>query len=478
MNLLDRWKGRGSDTRGIQTVDDYLSLCNQFTYGGLAYPLGLGGGGVQQTLSGQTTEPAPANFVGLASHAYGANGVVFSCMTLRMQVFSSVRFRWQRLRGGKPADMFGSPDLRLLERPWVGGTTQDLLMRMIQYADLSGNAYVTRQDNELVLLRPDWVDIVVEDRHIRGGNNEPGGGQVGWRKVGFLYWQNGRGSGDPTFLFADEVAHFAPIPDPLATYRGMSWLTPIIREIQADQSMTRFQQRYLDNGATPNMVVKHFPGHSPNGQGAATLEQVVKWREEFEEGHVGIDKAGKTLHLYPGADATIVGSNLKEIEFKVVQGHGETRIAAAAGVPPIIAGLSEGLESATYSNYAQAVRRFGDGTAHPIWQNLAGSMERVIPPPGPDVRLWYDSDNVPFLRQDEADAAKIQQTKAMTISSFITAGYTPESAAAAVESNDFRLLEHTGLYSVQLQPPGTQLQSGASESVPPTPDKGETDDGE
>jgi hypothetical protein len=39
------------------------------------------------------------------------------------------------------------------------------------------------------------------------------------------------------------VAHFAPIIDPLADFRGMSWLTPILREIQADQAMTRHQRR-------------------------------------------------------------------------------------------------------------------------------------------------------------------------------------------------------------------------------------------
>jgi hypothetical protein len=71
-----------------------------------------------------------------------------------------------------------------------------------------------------------------------------------------------------------------------------------------------------------------------------------------------------------------------------------------------------------------------------------------------DIRLWYDADNVPFLREDEADAANIQQTRAATISSLISAGYEPSSVVAAVESGDFRLLNHTGLYSVQLQPAG------------------------
>ncbi len=200
------------------------------------------------------------------------------------------------------------------------------------------------------------------------------------------------------------------------------------------------------------MVIKHFGG-AP-GIAAATQDNVKKWVEEFEDKFAGPDNAGKTLQLYPGADVTVVGSNLKDIDFKSVRGGGETRIAAASGVPPIIVGLSEGLESATYANYGQARRRLADGTAHPLWQNASGSIERITAVPDDSTRLWYDATDVPFLREDEKDAAGIAAVKAQTINSYITAGYKPESVVKAVEANDLRLLEHSGLYSVQLQQPG------------------------
>ncbi|QTJ64983.1 phage portal protein [Rhodococcus sp. ZPP] len=458
MNLLDRLKGRGAESREAMSIDDYARLYNSFAFNGIGY----GVGGIQQTLTGQTTERVANNFAGLAQQAYAANGVVFSCMLVRQLVFSSVRFRWQRLRDGKPSDTFGTTDLRVLERPWVGGTTQDLLSRMIQDADLAGNSYWIREPGaggELVRLRPDWVDVVVEPRMLRDGR-----GQIGWRKVGYVYTPDGPGSGeDPVGLLADEVVHFAPIPDPLANYRGMSWLTPILREIQADQSMSHHQRKFFDNGATVNMVVKH-----PEG---ASEEKVQKWAEMMQDKHGGIRNAYKTLNLYPGADATPVGSNLKDIDFKSVRGGGETRIAAAAGVPPVIVGLSEGLAAATYSNYGQARRRLADGTAHPLWQNAASSMELIIPSPGNDVRLWYDASDVPFLREDEGDAANIAKVRAETINSYITAGYEPKSVVAAVEAGDLRLLEHTGLYSVQLQKPGKEDQPGTSPAVQP-PEEG------
>lgn len=453
MNLLDRLRGR--DER--MTLDDYAQQVSQFAFNGFGYGLGVNPV-VQQTYGGQAVVMAPNNYVGLASQAYAANGVVFACMLVRQLLFSTIRFQWQRIRNGKPSDTFGTAALALLEEPWTGGTTQDLLSQMIQHADLGGNSYVAKIDGELSCLRPDWVDIVVEERLVRGGPTQFAGGQGGWRKVGFLYWQDGRGAEkDPTAFLADEVAHFMPIPDPLFAFRGMSWLTPILREIQADQQMTTHQSKFFEHAATPNMIIKHNP--------LADRDAILKWTKDLQSSHAGANNAYKTLNLYPGADATVVGTNLKEIDFANVREGGEVRIAMAAGVPPVIVGMSRGLDSATYSNYGQARRRLADGTAHPLWQNLSGSLQRIMPPPA-GARLWYDTSDVPFLREDEKDEADIQQVRATTINTLITAGFAPDSAVSAVESGDFGLLQHTGMTSVQLLPPGTTSAGG------PTPTDG------
>jgi hypothetical protein len=48
-----------------------------------------------------------------------------------------------------------------------------------------------------------------------------------------------------------------------------------------------------------------------------------------------------------------------------------------------------------------------------------------------------------------------------TITGLVRDGFTPESAIAAVQASDWSLLSHTGLLSVQMQPPGTELGKGA-----------------
>lgn len=294
------------------------------------------------------------------------------------------------------------------------------------------------------------------------------GGQVGWRRRGLLYWEGGpyAPTADPVAFLPDEYVHFAPIPDPLATYRGMSWLTPILREIENDKSMVRYKSSYLSNAATPNLSVSLDKDVS--------LAAFNAFKAAMDSGHQGPDRAGKTLYLGGGADVKVIGAGLQEMDFKHVQGAGETRIAAAGGVPPVIVGLSEGLSSATYSNYALARRRFADGTMHPLWQNVAGSFANIVPPPvsprsntsGTDVRLWYDSRDVPFLREDQKDAAEIQGRQASTINALIMAGFTPESAVAATSAEDWDLLQHTGLVSVQLLPPGYEKTGRPPSSDP------------
>jgi hypothetical protein len=442
-----RARSRGGEARDISTIDEYAQLLQEsLGYSGWS-PLG-----VTMTQPGQAVEKAPGDLPGYAQ-AFATNPVIWALMTARMAVFSSPRFQWQRLNGGRPSEMFGTGELRPLERPWLGGTTQDLLSRKIQDADMAGNSYWTRHEDEMVRLRPDWVQIVLERRM------HPHGGALGWRRYGYLYQEPGA---DPVFLWPEEVAHFAPIPDPLAPYRGMSWMTPALREMQNDNLMSRHKRSFMENAATPNLVVRLAREVTP--------ENFAKFKAKMETTHRGVENAYKTLYLGGGADVTVVGKDFQQLDFSNVQGAGETRMAAAAGVPPIIVGLSEGLKAATYSNYGQARRRFADGTIHPLWQNAAGSLEHLVSPAGglgQNVRLWYDARDVPFLREDAKDAAEIQGLQSRTIRALVDAGYTPASVQRAVQAQDWGLLEHTGMFSVQLQKPG---EGGGTPSVPAPPE--------
>ncbi len=408
-------------------------------FDGVAYPIAM----PQQTL-GFKEEEIAATYSGYAQGAYQGNGVVFACMERRRQVFSQAGFQYRRIRGGTPGELFGGPELARLETPWVGGTTGDLLSRIINSSDLAGNAFVIRNGAGVKVLRPDWMTI------IAGSEREPEQGMAASDAtiIGYAYWPGGKSFGQgPDVFLPEEIAHFAPSPDPLAMFRGMSWLTPIVREVMADGAATTHKLKFFENGATPNMVVSMDAEITP--------EKFSAFVEKMDEEHKGVINAYKTLYVGGGADVKVVGSDLRQLDFKLTQGAGETRIAAAAGVPPILVGLSEGLQAATYSNYGQARRAFSDSTIWDLWRIVAGSLETIMPPPA-GARLWVDTRGVPFLQEDEKDAAEIQRVKSTSISALVTAGYTPDSIIDAVVAEDFTRLVHSGLYSVQLQPPGTE----------------------
>lgn len=408
-------------------------------FGGSTYPIGI-----SQTSPGSKTEEIGREFSSLVGGGYKSNSVIFACEATRYQVFSQARFQWQAIRKGQPDNLFGTDALSILEHPWPGGTTGDLLTQMLLHADFGGNAFVTRRGPRLRLMQPDWVDIVV------GSFNDPDVTSVDLDAtvLGYIYYPGGRYSGrEPELLAREQVAHFAPIRDPEASYKGMSWMTPLIREVMADSAATAHKLTFFENGATPNLVVRRT---DPVGKDA-----FAEWVAMMEAGHKGLANAYKTLYLDNGADATVVGKDFQQLEFKVTQGAGETRIAAAAGTHPVIVGLSEGMQGSSLNagNFNSARRLMADKTLWHLWSNVAGSLETIVPPPGGS-RLWVD-DRIPFLREDRKDAAEIQQMKAQTIRTLTDGGYEPESVIAAVEAEDNTLLKWTGLVSVQLQPPGS-----------------------
>lgn len=417
------------------SIDDWAKF---FQFGGLSSALTM----PTQTL-GSKQEEIPGSFEGYVQSAYKANGVVFAVMLARMLLFSEARFQFRRRVLGRPGELFGTKALKPLEEPYPGGTTGKLLTRMIQDADLAGNWFgALRSGGRIMRLRPDWTTIIL------GSHSDPeaGMGDVDAEILGFSYQPGGRGSGKESIPFLrNQVAHFGPVPDPLASFRGMSWLTPVIREIMGDAAATTHKLKYFENGATPNLVVTL----DANIQ----REAFEKWIVLFEEEHGGAANAYKTLYLGAGANAEVIGSDLRKVDFKAVQGAGETRIAAAGGTPPIIVGLSEGLESATYSNYGQARRRFADGTMRPYWREAAGALSTLIRVPGAS-ELWYDDRDISFLQEDRKDEAEIQSKEATTTKTLIEAGFEPKSVVEAVNANDMTRLKHTGLVSVQLQEPG------------------------
>lgn len=399
------------------------------------------------------------DFEGYVLGAYKNSGPVFACIQARQFVFSEARFKFR----GKDGRLSDSPSLALLEKPWPGGTTGELLGRMIQDADLSGNSWWTLTNDEgkygnaakggtnvrLCHMRPDWVTMVI-------GSHSKDPRALDARVVGVIYQPlaNGQGYGtggqvaEKVLLTMDEVAHFSPNPDPIARFRGMSWLTPILREIEADKGATKHKGAFFDNAAVPNMSVAFDKDTNPDD-----FEEFIA---NFKSGHEGSWNAYKTLFLMGGAQVTPLTHDFRAMDFSGIVGKGESRIAACAGVPASWVGFSEGMQGSALNagNMAANRRRFADGTIRPLWRMAVASLAVLVDVPAGS-ELWWDEDGIAFLREDQTDRAEIMRIDMNSVDAGIKAGFEPDACVDAVYTNDIRKLvgKHTGLVSVQMQPP-------------------------
>lgn len=407
------------------------------------------------------------DFEGYVRDAYKSNGVVFACSLTRQWIFSEARFQWRKKpRNGRPGPLFGNEELALLENPWPGGTTGELLAKMESHATLGGNSYTTTADDNgrvgraatgsgrrLAQLRPDWVTIIL-------GSRSGSPYAVDAQPIAYLYKPPPyEGQQEETILLPSEVAHYSPIPDPEARFRGMSWLTPVVREIMADKAASKHRLKFFEHGATLSTVVRLDKDLDP-----VAFDEFV---DKFKAQHEGVDTAYKTLFLGGGADLTLVGADMQQVDFKATQGAGETRIAAASRVHPVIVGLSEGLQGSSLNagNFNAARRLVADTTMRPLWRMAAASLQKLVKAPAPDVELWYDDRDIAFLRDDASDVAKTQSLQAAGARQWIDAGFDGKSVVDFLQTGDLSRLKHTGRPTVQLQA-GTAPEATADDELP------------
>lgn len=445
MGLASRALALRTETRYSADVwlNEYLvPSLEQFAYGGNTYAVPHG---LSQTMTGYRAQEISQSLPGYSAALRGCPPA-FAAQMVRALVISQARFTFRNLpSSGTPRRTFGTRALGVLEHPGPSTTTGEMLARMEWHAGLAGNAFVLRRPDRLRVLRPDWVIVVF------GSQQEPEDAAfaLDGKIIGFVYCNGGFTSGNkPQTLMPEDVAHWCPLPDPEMSQLGMSWITPAVREIQNDRAASEHKLRYWTQGATPNLVVKGIP--------AMTKDQFDEIVDAMEARHTGVVNAFKTLYLTAGADATVVGNNFKDMDLKNVIAGGETRIAALSRVPPTILGISEGLAGSSLNagNFAMARRLFADTWVYPTLQDLAGSLADIVDVPR-DAELWFDTVDMPLLREDAKDAAEIFNLQVTGITTAVREGFTAESSVASAVAKDPNLLKHTGMTSVQLQEPGS-----------------------
>jgi hypothetical protein len=217
----------------------------------------------------------------------------------------------------------------------------------------------------------------------------------------------------------------------------MSWLTPVIGEILGDSAATSHKTNFFENGANLGYVVTLDP------EGTMNPDQFKRWVDTFKIGHEGARTRTRRCSCRAARTSRSSAPTSRISTSRRSRAPGETRIAAAAGVPAIIAGFSEGLESATYSNYGQArgrslTGRSGrcGGISRGRWRR--SSTSRPIRGSG---TTTVTSRSFRRTRRTTRRSSRSRRRRSGRSS---TRGSRGSRRSSAVTNGDMTMLEHTG----------------------------------
>jgi phage portal protein BeeE len=404
----------------------------------------------------KTVAPDPM-FEPLVRQLHDSHPVVSAAVVKRAALLSELSFQWRSVMPKDNGKLFGNAELGVLEKPNDWQTRSEFLRVVEYHASYAGNAFIHRTGADLRLLNPSWVSIVL------GSNVDAQDPAVQHDAdiLGYLYQPGGSPQyGPPEYFLAAEVAHWRPEPDPTAWWRGRSWVQSILSEWVTDKAATAQTHAYFEHAATPNLVFSL--------DAAVTQENAKIYADMIAAGHSGAANAYKNLVIGGGADVTVVGADLAKLDLKNVQGLTETRIAMRAHIPAVILQISEGMQGSSLNsgNYSQTRRLWGDVWFTPTANDLCATLQTVLEVPAQS-ELSYDRTKVMFLQDDRKDEADILSANAIAIRQLLDAGFEADSAVEAVNTSDLTKLRHSGLFSVQLQPPGTQAPEPKTPALPP-----------
>jgi hypothetical protein len=158
------------------------------------------------------------------------------------------------------------------------------------------------------------------------------------------------------------------------------------------------------------------------------------------------------------------------MDFSGVSAVGTERILAACEVPGVLVGL-EPLRGAG-RGYQESMQKFANIWARPAWRSVCGALSQIVDVPAGN-RLWFDTADIAALQDGEMERGQAALVRAQALLALVQAGYTHESAIAAVDAMDLSQLQAGGVGTPSSSQPVQHLlpqaQPGATaDPLPPT----------
>lgn len=380
---------------------------------------------------GDTWEDADEVFgkasAALCEKAYANHALIAACAKLRANVAAQPRLEigmesadseaWEPVKSHPLLDLINSP-MREISR-------SKLIKSAVIAHGLTGLGYIWKIRNksrsQVVALFPlptSWVTPV------RAKDSE-------------RYFKAYRVQNQKESVDVNDMATLRD-PDPRNPSRGIGFVEQAWRAHVLDMERESYQGEVTKN-------LKH-PGTVISTEKPVPEDQREKARTEFRD-RFGRGKRGEIAFLGGNAKIEIMNP-LKDMDWPGLTGLSETRICAAAGVPPILIGARAGLDRSTYSNYEQAKKAFYLSTMAPLWEDIADDLTLSFQDElGSALRFRFRYDALPEFQGDENQkATRVIQLFSAGLMPWPVAvkelGYDPGEMAAITRGHDESVLEN------------------------------------
>lgn len=335
-------------------------------------------------------------FLDLARGGYGGNSAVYAVLHVLSQAVSEPpMIAYTKAVGkGQPTPLPDThPLVKLLIYPNELMTQYEMWELVTLQLGITGRSTWWKERNnagEIIALwplRPDRVGPVYSDSSgadtvISGWSYlVPGTSNYQWIPRADVWMVN----------FPD------PAGDSGGMVEGLGPLQVLASEVGADNEATKFVGSMLANYGSPGMMI-----HTKASLNTQADVDVIKAAARQEFGGI---KRGSPGVLDADTTITQVGFNLQQLEFPALRKVAESRIAAAYGVPAILAGLQVGLESGIRATIAEQREYFAETTCVSYWRRYEGAWNR-------DIAAEMDATAVCTFDMSHVTALQTQDVKA------------------------------------------------------------------
>lgn len=325
-------------------------------------------------------------FRNLVQDGYKDNSAVFACIRALSFSFPEPQLTVYQMGddGAQPVKT-AHPLQQLIRRPNPDMGEAELMQFVITYCSIGGNIYLWKQRNRGGKTIALWPFHDGDMKPIPGHTTDEG--VVGG-------YEFDPGDGNKIILPKQDVIHWKWMVDPKQPWRGMGAVEAAARDISSDSESTRYAYALLKNDAVPRVAVTLREGEDDLTEAKANRLR-AQWKKKY-----GGESRGEIAFLQAGMTIQKLGLTMQELDLGEIKNIPESRICAAFGVPPVIAGLNVGLKRSDYGD-GQARKSFTETTLAALWRSFSSEMTNGLAGEyGDDLALIFDLSQVRALQEN------------------------------------------------------------------------------